>query len=629
MNKGNTYNSYLARPITILCLSLSWVLGGCISVPRIIPEAQSLTINTKPAGASISVNGNFVGLSPTLYKIKNNPYSLVVRAEKQGFPVKISDVSRAGGVFPKHVSIDLEAVLTQGISTLSPTPEPAVNTPTEIIHQAGMPFTDPGVQADDNVDGDLSTRVIVGGDTVDPYKPGIYKITYDVVDSAGNRSPQIIRTVVVQDSLKPTITLQGGASIEIEAGSAFNDPGAKASDNLDGDISNKIQVIGESINVNKLGLYTVVYSVSDGSGNQADPATRTVRVKDTTAPKIVLIGGGGTSPTTAALPPSSLPVAPQPITIQATVPNPASPTLPPPAFPTPKPMAAPKPSTVPFTTTIPQLNPPTPVAPAPIRQPAPTALPFVTTTPVAPPVNPSVIPAPIEVPTAPPPTSPFTPPATSVPAPVASPFTAPTTPTPSPFAPATPTAPTTPAPSPFAPAVPAATTTPAPSPFALAVPAAPTTPAPSPFAPAVPTAPTTPAPSPFAPAVPAATTTPSPFAPAVPAATTTPSPFAPAVPAATTTPSPFAPAVPAAPAAEPPKPAATPFAPGSNPFAPAAPKATTTSNPFAPATPVIPKNLIKGNEPTGPAIVEQTDSANPKAVVPKPSILPIVAEPEE
>jgi hypothetical protein len=563
MNMGKAHKTQIALPVSALLLSFFWIPGGCISVPKIIPEAQSLTISTKPAGASISVNGTYVGLSPALYKIKNNPYSLVVRAEKQGFPVKISDVGRTGGVFPQNVSIDLDSVSSQGNPTLYPTPETAVNTPTEIIHQAGMPFTDPGVQADDNVDGDLSTRVIVGGDTVDPHKPGIYKITYDVVDSAGNRSPQIIRTVVVQDSLKPTITLQGGASIEIEAGSVFNDPGAQASDNLDGDISNRIQVIGESINVNKLGLYTVVYSVSDGSGNQADPVTRTVRVKDTTAPKIVLIGGGGASPTTAALPPSTLPVAPQPITIQATVPDSASPTLPPPAFPTPEPVAAPKPSTVPFTTTIPQVNPPAPVAPVPARQPAPTVLPFVTTTPVAPPINPSVIPAPSEVPTAPPPTSPFSPPATSLPTPVASPFTAPV-------------APAAPTPSPF--------TAP------VAVPAAQTTPAPSPFAPAVPAAQTTPAPSPFAPAVPAAQTTP---------------------------------------AVEPPKPAASPFAPGSNPFAPAAPKATTTSNPFAPSTPVIPKNLIKGNESTGPAIVEKTDSANPKRAAPKPSILPVVAEPEE
>ncbi|MBT5380111.1 MAG: DUF5011 domain-containing protein [Opitutae bacterium] len=551
MNKGKPYNPYLAKPITIIFLILFWILGGCISVPKIIPEAKSLTISTDPAGASISVNGEYVGLSPTLYKIKNRPYSLVVRAEKQGFPVKISDVARTGGVFPQNINIALETLLPSGSTTLSPTAEPVVNNPTEIIHQAGMPFTDPGVQAADNVDGDLSTRVIVGGDTVDPYKPGIYKITYNVVDSAGNRSPQIIRTVVVQDSLKPTITLQGGASIEIEAGSAFNDPGAKASDNLDGDISSNVQAIGEPINVNKLGLYTVVYTVSDGSGNQADPVTRTVRVKDTTAPKITLIGGGGTSSTTAVLPSSAIPVAPQPITNPVTVPSPTSPSLPPPAFPTPAPVVQPQPSTVPFTTTIPKVNPPVPVTPAPTRSPAPITLP----TPVSPPVSPTIVPAPAVAPTPPPPTSPFSPPATSVANPIASPFTPPVAPTAS-----------------------------TPSPFAPATPAAPTTPAPSPFAPATPAAPTTPAPSPFAPATPAA---------------------------------------------EPPKPAASPFAPGSNPFAPAAPKATTTSNPFAPSTPVIPKNLIQKNESTGPAIVEKTDSADSKKTAPKPSILPVIAEPEE
>ena len=155
------------------------------------------------------------------------------------------------------------------------------------------------MQASDNVDGDLSTRVIVGGDTVDPYKPGIYKITYDVVDEkAGNRAQQLVRTVVVRDSLKPTITLNGPEMLEIEAGATFNDPGAKAMDNLDGDISGNVQAIVNPVDPNRIGIYTVAYTVKDNSGNQADPVSRTVRVKDTTAPTIKLIGGGASTPTT-------------------------------------------------------------------------------------------------------------------------------------------------------------------------------------------------------------------------------------------------------------------------------------------------------------------------------------------
>ena len=307
----------------IVLLSLAWFFNGCVSVPQIIPDSPSLTISTEPPGAAVSVNGEYVGQSPTLYKVKGNPYSLVIRAEKEGLPVKISDVARVNGEFPSSAHLDLSQ---NPIPANSPTAEPVVtpvSEPGEIIHQAGTPYTDPGVQASDNVDGDLSTRVIVGGDTVDPYKPGIYKITYDVVDSAGNRAQQLVRTVVVRDSLKPTVTLNGPEMLEIEAGATFNDPGAKALDNLDGDISGNVQAIGDPVDPNRIGIYTVVYTVKDNSGNQADPVSRTVRVKDTTAPTIKLIGGGASTPTInpaptylPAFPESTATPVPTPVPVQ-------------------------------------------------------------------------------------------------------------------------------------------------------------------------------------------------------------------------------------------------------------------------------------------------------------------------
>ena len=263
--------------------------------------------------------------------MKGNPYSLVIRAEKEGLPQKISDVARVNE-FPSSAHLDLSQ---NPIPANSPTAEPVVtpvSEPGEIIHQAGTPYADPGVQASDNVDGDLSTRVIVGGDTVDPYKPGIYKITYDVVDSAGNRAQQLVRTVVVRDSLKPTVTLNGPEMLEIEAGATFNDPGAKAVDNLDGDISGNVQAIGDPVDPNRIGIYTVVYTAKDNSGNQADPVSRTVRVKDTTAPTIKLIGGGASTPTPAptpvAIPVATPTPAPTPVPVPVAAPTPAPTTVP-------------------------------------------------------------------------------------------------------------------------------------------------------------------------------------------------------------------------------------------------------------------------------------------------------------
>ena len=58
-------------------------------------------------------------------------------------------------------------------------------------------FTDPGATALDEVDGDLTANIVVGGDTVDTNVEGTYTITYDVSDTQGNAALQVERTVNV------------------------------------------------------------------------------------------------------------------------------------------------------------------------------------------------------------------------------------------------------------------------------------------------------------------------------------------------------------------------------------------------------------------------------------------------
>ena len=69
------------------------------------------------------------------------------------------------------------------------------------IHQ-GTTFTDPGATANDNVDGDLSADIVVGGDTVDTDTLGDYTLTYNVSDAAGNAADtvtRIVRVVIARD----------------------------------------------------------------------------------------------------------------------------------------------------------------------------------------------------------------------------------------------------------------------------------------------------------------------------------------------------------------------------------------------------------------------------------------------
>ena len=78
------------------------------------------------------------------------------------------------------------------------------------------------------------------------------------------------------DNVAPSITLIGGSQIEVTAGESFIDPGATAIDDVDGNITNLIQITG-AVDTNQVGTYSIVYSVSDSSGNSSS-VSRTVVV---------------------------------------------------------------------------------------------------------------------------------------------------------------------------------------------------------------------------------------------------------------------------------------------------------------------------------------------------------------
>jgi len=71
--------------------------------------------------------------------------------------------------------------------------------------------------------------------------------------------------VSAPDTTAPVIVLNGSASITIELGDTFDDPGATATDNYD----STVDVFADWSNADfeTLGKYTIVYSATDASGN--------------------------------------------------------------------------------------------------------------------------------------------------------------------------------------------------------------------------------------------------------------------------------------------------------------------------------------------------------------------------
>jgi formylglycine-generating enzyme required for sulfatase activity len=146
-----------------------------------------------------------------------------------------------------------------------------------ITREAGQAWAEPGAAGHDARDGNLTASITVTG-TVDMNTTGTYVLTYSVADAAGNEA-NATRTVTVVDTTHPVLTLLGDANMSQAKDSAWVDPGATASDSLDGNLTSSITITG-TVDVNTTGVYTLTYSISDGASNEAN-ATRTVNVRKT------------------------------------------------------------------------------------------------------------------------------------------------------------------------------------------------------------------------------------------------------------------------------------------------------------------------------------------------------------
>jgi hypothetical protein len=158
-------------------------------------------------------------------------------------------------------------------------PELRLSGDATITIAVGTEFTDPGYTATDDYDGDISSNVVRSGN-VDISKAGEYTITYTVSDSAGNTTTKTRKVVVeeyadlditlgsILDTVTPMISLKGSNPYCMVKGSKYVEPGAVATDNVDGDITNSISVTNK-ITGNLMGAFRVTYKVEDSSGNQA------------------------------------------------------------------------------------------------------------------------------------------------------------------------------------------------------------------------------------------------------------------------------------------------------------------------------------------------------------------------
>jgi hypothetical protein len=143
-------------------------------------------------------------------------------------------------------------------------------------------WTDPGATATDGDGNPL--EVVTYNSGHDAYGPGpnanavgSYSVQYAATDANWNTA-SAVRTVNVQDTRAPTLTLKDGEVVTHPCGSNFDyNAHISATDECYGDQLGAVTRVGD-VNGWVEGSYTVVYSLSDGSGNAAPSVTLTVNV---------------------------------------------------------------------------------------------------------------------------------------------------------------------------------------------------------------------------------------------------------------------------------------------------------------------------------------------------------------
>jgi hypothetical protein len=146
-------------------------------------------------------------------------------------------------------------------------------------------FVEPGVTAVDGLEGDLSGQVlwVDGPQSGDP--PSFTR-TYTVEDSQGHESTAF-RTVILTDAGPPLITRNGASVVDVACGEPYVEFGATAIESCS-ELTLAVQTYNP-VDTSTPGDYVVLYRATDSLGRVVQ-ATRTVRVRDLTAPAIALNG---------------------------------------------------------------------------------------------------------------------------------------------------------------------------------------------------------------------------------------------------------------------------------------------------------------------------------------------------
>lgn len=126
-----------------------------------------------------------------------------------------------------------------------------------------------GTTAQDREDGNITSKIKVKSDIVEVDKPGVYLIVYEVTDSVGQTEVKSAKVTILYNH-PPVITATSKVYHENElTAEEWQEEVMKdisAFDQEDGNVTDKIEVIKDSVKPSVPGCYEVTYKVTDSLG---------------------------------------------------------------------------------------------------------------------------------------------------------------------------------------------------------------------------------------------------------------------------------------------------------------------------------------------------------------------------
>ncbi|MDA7944765.1 MAG: DUF5011 domain-containing protein, partial [Nitrosopumilus sp.] len=149
----------------------------------------------------------------------------------------------------------------------------------------GTVFEDPGATCKDLVDGTFAATPSTTG--LDTRIPRDATVTYTCTDEADNTSSKDRTVRIIHDREAPVASFRDGDVHSVPDDGSYADRGAICTDNIDP--PREAHFVSSTVDPNRAGTYTVVYSCEDMQEN-SDEYEQTVRVDDGMAPELVLDG---------------------------------------------------------------------------------------------------------------------------------------------------------------------------------------------------------------------------------------------------------------------------------------------------------------------------------------------------